>query len=172
MSISIDTLKEAVQIKEQIASLEARLTKLMGGGGGEGPYPFLKSIKKGRRKMSAAARAWIGAAQRARWAKVKGSVVAVEKAVVKSVVSAEKAAVKSAKKAKRKLSAAGRAKIVAALKARWAKAKGTSAPFKPAKKKKGGITAEGRAKLAAAMKARWAARKKAGAPALNARKRK
>ena len=75
---------------------------------------------------------------------------------------------------KRTMSAAGRARIAAAARARWAKIKSKAAPAKatPAKataktaapKKKGGLTAEGRAKLAAAMKARWEAKKK-GSPA-------
>jgi len=56
--------------------------------------------------MSRSARAKIGAAQKARWAKVK-----------------KKSTAKPAAKKKRKMSAAGRAKIAAAAKARWAKAK-------------------------------------------------
>jgi hypothetical protein len=75
------------------------------------------------------------------------------------------------KTAKRTMSAAGRARIAAAAKLRWAKIKGT-AP-KPAvkshksPKKKGGMSPEGRAKLAAIMKARWAAKKKhAAAPSV------
>jgi hypothetical protein len=47
------------------------------------------------------------AAQKARWAKIKGKA----------------ASAKPAKKAKRKFSAAGRAALSAAAKARWAKAK-------------------------------------------------
>ena len=56
--------------------------------------------------MSASARARIGAAQKARWAKVKG-----------------KKAAKPAVAGRRKMSPAARAKIAAAAKARWAKAK-------------------------------------------------
>jgi hypothetical protein len=59
--------------------------------------------------MSPEARAKIAAAQRARWAKSKGS----------STVSVKAPAAKSVKK-KGGLSPEGRAKIVAALKARWA----------------------------------------------------
>src|SRR5438034_5158347 len=58
---------------------------------------------RGRRTMSAAARAKIGAAQRARWAKVKGQ---------QKVVSIAP---------KRRISAAGLARIRAATKARWAR---------------------------------------------------
>jgi hypothetical protein len=77
------------------------------------------------------------------------------------------------KTSKRTMSAAGRAKIRAAAKARWAKIKGTAAKTSvngvKSLKKKSKMSSETRAKLAAAMKARWAARKK-GAVALNVKK--
>jgi hypothetical protein len=70
------------------------------------------------------------------------------------------------------MSAQARAKIAAAQRARWARAKGKSSsagksmaaskPAAKAGKRRGGITPEGRAKLAAAVKARWAERKKGG----------
>ncbi len=110
MSISIETLKEAVEIKEQIAALEARLAKVLAGQeinngllvqGGE-----VGNRKKGRRTMSAAARAKIAAAQKARWAKQKGT---------------SSAPIPKPAKKKRHLSPEGRAAIVAALKKRWAK---------------------------------------------------
>jgi hypothetical protein len=50
------------------------------------------------------------------------------------------------------MSASARAKIAAAQRARWAKAKGAA---KPAKKKRT-MSAEARAKIAAAARARWA----------------
>jgi hypothetical protein len=59
--------------------------------------------KRGRRTMSAAARARISAAQKARWAKAKGQKVIPIKA------------------GKRHISAAGLARIRAAQRARWAK---------------------------------------------------
>ena len=62
-------------------------------------------VKIERKKMSAAGRRAIAAAQKARWAKIKG-----------------KTAAKPAKKRK-KMSAAGRARIAAFQKARWAKIK-------------------------------------------------
>ena len=59
------------------------------------------------------------------------------------------------------MSAAAKAKISAAAKARWAKIKGApAAPAAKSLKKKGGISPEGRARIAAAQKARWAALKK------------
>jgi hypothetical protein len=63
-----------------------------------------------------------------------------------------------------KLSAAGRARIIAAQKARWAKLKGRKAAGKQGakKKRKGKMSAAARAKLSAMLKARWALRKKQG----------
>jgi hypothetical protein len=92
---TIDQLKRAVEIREKIDTLHGELAQILGR---EIPAPV---VKNGRRKMSASARAKIAAAQRARWAKVKGTAV----------------------KPKRKMSAAGRAAISAAAKARWKKAK-------------------------------------------------
>ena len=57
---------------------------------------------RGRRTMSAAARARISASQKARWAKTRGKVVSIAKR-------------------KRHISAAGLARIRAATKARWAR---------------------------------------------------
>jgi len=57
------------------------------------------------------------------------------------------------------MSAAGRAKVAAAQKARWAKikaAKGKTSVVAPAKKARKKMSAEARAKIAAAAKARWA----------------
>jgi len=59
----------------------------------------------------------------------------------------------------RKLSAAGRARIAAAQKARWAKARQKSAPNRPKspiRSKKRTLSAAARKKIAAAQKARWA----------------
>jgi hypothetical protein len=66
----------------------------------------------------------------------------------------------------RKMSAAARAKIAAAQRARWAKQKGQAAPKKAtaAKKKRSSrkpMSPAMRKKLSAMMKARWAARKRA-----------
>jgi hypothetical protein len=58
---------------------------------------------------------------------------------------------------KRTMSAAARARISAAQKARWAKAKGATKPAK----KKFTMSPAARAKISAGMKARWAAKKKA-----------
>jgi len=60
---------------------------------------------------------------------------------------------------RRRMSAAARAKIAAAARARWARIKGRTGP-KAGKKRKDGITASGRRRLSQLMKARWAARRK------------
>ena len=63
-------------------------------------------------------------------------------------------------KKKRKMSAAGRAKIAAGQKARWAKAKGQKMKQSQPKKRK--MSAAARAKISAAVKSRWAKAKAAG----------
>ena len=98
-SLTAAQLHRAADLKNKIAKLEKTLASILGS-----PSPTNSAPKK--RKMSAAARAKIAAAQKARWAKAKG-----------------KSAAKPASKKKRKMSAAGRARIAAAAKARWAKAK-------------------------------------------------
>lgn len=99
-------LKHAANIKEQIIALEGELQSILGGirhqGNGAAPAPF----RTRRNRMSAAGRARIIAAQKARWAKFKPA-------------SGTKA--KSART--RTLSAGARAKIAAAARARWARAK-------------------------------------------------
>ena len=82
--MSLESIKQ--QAEEEISKLKQVLRLLEGGG------------KSSGRKMSAAGKARIAAAQKARWAKAK-----------------------SQAKPKRTLPAAGRARIAAAQKARWAK---------------------------------------------------
>ena len=70
--------------------------------------------------MSAAGRAAIVAAQKARWAKIKAAKASpVVKLVAKAPVADSNPAIKAA--AKRKISPEGIARIVAATKARWAR---------------------------------------------------
>ena len=75
--------------------------------------------------MSPEAREKIAAAQRARWAKSKGSIIDVVSPLDTLNKASKGKAAKPAKK-KRKLSPEGRARIVAALKARWAAKKRAS----------------------------------------------
>jgi len=101
-NLSSEQLRRAATIKRQIATLESRLERILGGAAptrAAGPKP------KRKFRMSAAGRARIVAAQKARWAKIKGK------------------GAKGARKGRRKMSAAARAKMAAIAKARWAKAK-------------------------------------------------
>jgi len=66
MNISATQLRRAADIQDKIESLQGELNQLLGNGSTVAPKPERK-----RRKMSAAARAKIAAAQRARWAKVR-----------------------------------------------------------------------------------------------------
>jgi hypothetical protein len=103
MDISIEALQEAISIRRQIDTLEKRLSSIIRvGGAPAGPL-----ARGGRRRMSAATRAKLAAAARARWAR-------------------QKAGIK------------------------------TTTPVK-----KGGISPAGRRRLSQLMKARWAARRKA-----------
>jgi hypothetical protein len=102
-NLSVQQLRKAATLKEKIESLEKELGRILG----SPTKPVAHVVPKKRRKMSAVARAKIGAAQKARWAKVNG----------------RKSATKPVKKARRKMSAAARKKISEAAKARWVKAK-------------------------------------------------
>jgi len=105
MDISRDSLEKALSIRRQIETLESRLAALLGRAISSRP-----TTGKGRRHMSAAARAKIAAAARARWARFRAG-----------------------------------------------KGKGA----KKSGRRRGGITAAGRRRLSQLMKARWAARRKA-----------
>jgi predicted component of type VI protein secretion system len=64
LSLSIDKLKQIVELKTQIARLQSKLESLAGAS----PEPVQKAVKK-KRTMSAAARKKISLAAKARWAK-------------------------------------------------------------------------------------------------------
>lgn len=150
---TLTQLKEAVAIAEQIEKLQAELAGLVGGS--VSVASVLKTVsapaaKAGKRTMSPEARERIAAAQRARWARSKGTSTPAPKPVVKSPSG------------KRFVSAESRAKMAAAQHARWARKNGASAaPVAKPAKKKGGLSPEGRARIVAALKARHAAAKKA-----------
>jgi hypothetical protein len=101
LNLSSNQLRRAANLKDKIESLQKELGRIV-----ESPTQTQTGAAP-KRKMSAAGRAKIAAAAKARWAKVKG----------------RKSSVKPVKKARRKMSAAARAKIAAAAKARWKKAK-------------------------------------------------
>jgi glycerol kinase len=100
LSLTSKQLHRAADLKEKIEALNKELASILGA-------PASVSVKTPKKRgMSAAGRAAVAAAQKARWAKIKGA--------------------KPAKKApakRRTMSAAAKAKISAAAKARWAKAR-------------------------------------------------
>ena len=107
INVSVQQLKRAVAVREEIEKLESELAAILGG---SAPVTSSNgSPKKGRKVMSASARAKISAAQKARWAKQKKGSPAV-----------------AAKKGKRTMSASARAKIAAAARARWAAVKASN----------------------------------------------
>jgi hypothetical protein len=68
-SLSAKQLRRAADIKDKIQSLEKELEQILG----SSIEPATPAAPKKRRKMSAAGRARIAAAQKARWAKIKGA---------------------------------------------------------------------------------------------------
>jgi hypothetical protein len=101
-AITVAQLKRAVSIKERIEELESELASLLGDSSRSSGAAVARGPGK-RRNMSAAGRARISAAAKARWAKVNA------------------AKGKMPTKGKRTMSPAARAKIAAAARARWAK---------------------------------------------------
>ena len=102
-SLTTAQLRHAADLKDKIEALHHELTSLLGGS-----VPAKAPKQKGG--MSAAGRARVAAAQKARWAKVKAGKTASKAPAKKS-----------------NMSAAGRAKIAAAQKARWATVKAAKA---------------------------------------------
>lgn len=128
-------LQRGLQISEQIAALEAELTALFSGAPAPkaakapiAPAPAAAPKKGG---MSAAGRARIVAAQKARWAKIKAGKAPALKAPVAKAAKAAKATGTQ----KRVVSPEVKAKLAAAMKARWAAAKAGKAPAPTSKKK-------------------------------------
>ena len=109
-NLSVEQLRKAIAIKEQIEALEQELSSLTGEAA-PAVAPRRGRPPGGKGGISAAGRARIAAAQRRRWAKQRGG----------SPVSANQPKTKT----KKRFSAAARAALSAAAKARWAKAKAT-----------------------------------------------
>ena len=134
-NLSPKSLRRAADIQEKILDLKGELSSILGATEAtETPSP--------RRKMSAAGRRRIAAAQRARWTRIKagrsGSSEAPE-----------------APARRRKMSPSARARIAAAQRARWARIHAKAG--KPEKATKRRISAAGRKRIAAGARARWAA---------------
>jgi hypothetical protein len=90
-----------------------------------------------------------------RAADLKDKIQSLENELGRILGASTKSIATVAPKKKRKMSAAGRAKIAAAARARWAKVKGRKSAAKPVKKARRKMSAAGRAKIAAAARARW-----------------
>jgi len=101
-NVTPQQLRKAADIQERIQSLQRELASLLGDRIERAPSAPAGGKKRG---LSAAGRAAIAAAARARWAKVRAG-------------KPPKAPVP-----KRKISAAGRARLAAAARERWKKAK-------------------------------------------------
>ena len=97
MDISVKVLQEAISIRRQIDTLEKRLSSMLRGS------PASSPPRTGRRHMSAATRAKLAAAARARWAKLK-------------------AGTKTTPPKKGGITPAGRKRLSQLMKARWAAA--------------------------------------------------
>jgi hypothetical protein len=141
-TLSPTQLRKAADIQEKIQSLQEELGQLLGG---ETFTPAQATEEPKKRKVNAAGRARMRAAQLARWAKIKGTAPSA----------------KPVKKAKRKMSAQGLANIRAGVAKRMA-AQGKTLAAKPFKKARKKISAAGLANIRAAQKARWAKAKAAG----------
>ena len=135
INITPQQLRKAADIQEKIQSLQQELGQLLGG---DVPTPAQTTEEPKKRRFSAYTRAKMRKAQQARWAKIKETAPSAKPAPapkkrkmsvqglanIRAGVAKRMAAQgKTVQKPKRKFSAAGRAAISAAAKARWAKAK-------------------------------------------------
>jgi hypothetical protein len=136
-TLSPQQLRKAADIQEKIQELQKELGQILGA---EVSSPVETTEPRKKYKFSAAARAKMRAAQKARWAKIKGTAPSA----------------KPAQKPKRKMSAQGLANIRAGV------AKRMAAQGKAVQKPRSKISAAGLANIRAAQKARWAKAKKAG----------
>jgi hypothetical protein len=131
--LSTGQLRNILSIREQIETLESEIDSITAGVG-EVPTPATEEApKKGRRRRSAAVRAKMAAAAKARWAKIKGTGEAITEekpakkgtsrliAAGRAIIAAEKATPTTTEKKDRRSSPATRAKLAAAARARWAR---------------------------------------------------
>jgi len=72
LTLTSAQLNRAAAIKDDIAGLEKELAAILGTAASAAKTPAAKPVKK-KRGMSAAGRARVAAAQRARWAKIKAA---------------------------------------------------------------------------------------------------
>ena len=116
-TLTLDQLKRAVTISEQIEKLQKELAGILGSHSAPVAKPASAPVKTGKFKRSPATIAKMKASQQARWAKIKG-----KKTAATSKAPAEAKAETLAKK-KRTMSPEAKAKIGAAMRKRWADAK-------------------------------------------------
>jgi len=121
-------LRKAADIQERIQSLQKELGQLLGD---SGPGGAATTEAPNKRKVSAAGRARMRAAQKARWARIKGAEAPKKRKLSAQGLANIRAGVakrmasqgKAVRRPKIQRSAAWRAAVSAAAKARWAKAK-------------------------------------------------
>ena len=128
-------LRRAADIQEKIQSLQKELGQLLGGEVSTPAEP--SEAPKKTWKFSAAARAKMRAAQKARWAKLKGEAPSATPAPKRKLSAKGLANIragvrrrvlgqakgKAVQQPKRKISTAGKARLSALAKARWKKVK-------------------------------------------------
>jgi hypothetical protein len=125
-------LRQAADLKDQIANLQTQLATVFGGQETPSPVetaksvtnPVVKPVVAKKRGMSAAGKARVVAAQKARWAKIKAAKTSIAP-TAKPVAKAGGVAKPAGRKGK--ISPEGMARIIAATKARWAKVKAAKA---------------------------------------------
>ena len=124
-SPTVDQLKRAVQIAEQIQSLEREIAAILGGetkgNESKGESSPVGNGRRKRRAMSPEARERIAQAQRNRWAKSKGSDGGGEG----EAAADEGSKAEGKPRRKRTMSPEARAKIAEATRKRWAERKKT-----------------------------------------------
>jgi hypothetical protein len=104
----------------------------------------------------------LSAQQLRRAADIKDKIQSLQNELNRIIGASNSAPADGAPRKRRKMSAAARAKISAAAKARWAKVNGKKVAGKRLPKAKGKLSAAARTKISAAAKARWAKAKAAG----------
>lgn len=118
LNLSSAQLRKAADLKERIDVLNDELAGILSGAQtASGPIAPENRAGRGRRKMSAAGRARIGAAAKARWARIHAEQAGGAKGTSANANGSPDA------KPKRTMSASARKKIAAAARARWARVK-------------------------------------------------
>lgn len=178
-SLSVEQLKRALELREQIETLESELSSILG----DAPVapvapasaltvtkyaPKAVASSNGKRVMSAEWRAKIAAAQSRRWAKARAEKAGKSTPSIGAVKPMFQPLASKTTAPKRIMSAEWKAKIAAAQSRRWAKARADKAakasPVKPmfqplANKPASGkkvMSAETKAKIGAAIRAKHA----------------